>query len=100
MVDVPVDSVAADWLGARHVSSDALEWARKDGVRSVLVPDEAIVAARRARLDDRRIAVEHAAATALSALTSGGYRPRPGEKVAVLLCGANTDPADLTHGHQ
>ncbi|MFF4481593.1 serine/threonine dehydratase [Stenotrophomonas sp. NPDC087984] len=98
VVDVPVDSVAADSLGARHVSSDALEWARKDGVRSVLVSDEAIVDARQALWDDRRIAVEHAAATALSALTSGGYRPRPGEKVAVLLCGANTDPADLTHG--
>ncbi|MBI0382410.1 pyridoxal-phosphate dependent enzyme, partial [Streptomyces albiflaviniger] len=57
VVDVPVDSVAADSLGARHVSSAALEWARKDGVRSVLVSDEAIVSARQALWDDRRIAV-------------------------------------------
>ncbi|MEU4892855.1 serine/threonine dehydratase [Streptomyces sp. NPDC044780] len=98
VVDVPVDSVAADSLGARQVSSTALEWARRDGVRSVLVSDEAIVAARQALWDERRIAVEHAAATALAAITSGAHRPGPAEKVAVVLCGANTDPGDLAHG--
>ncbi len=33
--------------------------------------------------------VEPAGATALAALLSGVYIPEPGEKVAVLLCGAN-----------
>jgi threonine dehydratase len=28
-------------------------------------------------------------------LTSGVYRPADGERVVVLLCGANTNPADL-----
>jgi threonine dehydratase len=46
--------------------------------------------------DRRRIAVEHGAATALAALLTGAYTPAPGETVAVVLCGANTDPADLT----
>ncbi|MGR3932005.1 threonine/serine dehydratase [Streptomyces sp. BRA346] len=96
VVDVPVDSVAADSLGARRAAPMALEWARKDGVRSVLVSDQEIVSARQALWDDRRIAVEHAAATALAAVRSGAYETRPGEKVAVLLCGANTDPGDLT----
>ncbi|MFI8962542.1 serine/threonine dehydratase [Streptomyces sp. NPDC053493] len=96
-VDVPVDSVAADSLGARRASAAALDAARQGDVRSVLVPDAEIVRARRALWHDHRLAVEHAAATALAALTSpsGGYRPAPGERVCVVLCGANTDPSDL-----
>ncbi len=112
VLDVAVDSVAADSLGARRTSAMALSAARQDGVRSVLVPDEQIVRARQALWDDRRLAVEHGAATALAALLapddgpaddpradppalSHGYRPRPGERICVVLCGANTDPSDL-----
>ncbi|MEU2238016.1 serine/threonine dehydratase [Streptomyces sp. NPDC018338] len=101
-VDVTVDSVAADSLGARRVSATAVHAARQDGVRSLLVPDAAIVRARQALWDDRRLAVEHAAATALAAVAGNepdvpgaGYRPEPGETVCVVLCGANTDPTDL-----
>ncbi|WP_035803123.1 threonine/serine dehydratase [Kitasatospora mediocidica] len=102
-VDGPVDSIAADSLGARRTSRMALDAARQDGVRSVLVADADIVRARRTLWDQHRIAVEHAAATALAALTApapgtdtgAAYRPGPGERVAVVLCGANTDPADL-----
>ncbi|WP_241002396.1 serine/threonine dehydratase [Streptomyces sp. CB01881] len=92
-VDVPVDSVASDSLGARRATALALHAAQQDGVRSVLVPDTAIVRARQELWDDRRIAVEHAAATALAALEQ-----TDGERIAVLLCGANTDPSDLVAG--
>ncbi|MFI6155089.1 serine/threonine dehydratase [Kitasatospora sp. NPDC051170] len=95
VVDVPVDSVAADSLGARRVSETALHWAQRVRARSVLVTDEAIRAARQLLWDQRHLAVEHAAATALAALTSGAYVPGEGERVAVVLCGANTDPSDL-----
>ncbi|MFG2951456.1 serine/threonine dehydratase [Streptomyces adustus] len=108
VVDVAVDSVAADSLGARRTSPMALHAARQDGVHSVLVPDSEIVRARQALWDHRKVAVEHGAATALAALTSPdrhtpegptapdrGYRPGKGEKVCVVLCGANTDPSDL-----
>ncbi|MFF5564847.1 serine/threonine dehydratase [Streptomyces sp. NPDC012623] len=95
VVDVAVASVAADSLGARRASAAALDAARRDGVRAVLVPDEEIVRARRLLWDDRRIAVEHGAATALAALNGGAYRPAPDEKVCVVLCGANTDPGTL-----
>ena len=94
-VDVPVDSVAADSLGARRTSAMALHWARRAGARSVLVTDAAITEARRHLWDGYRLAVEHGAATALAALRGGAYRPAPGERVAVVLCGANTDPATL-----
>ncbi len=45
--------------------------------------------------DHRRLAVEHGAATALAALTGGVYAPAEGERVAVVLCGANADPSSL-----
>ncbi|MGS2590534.1 serine/threonine dehydratase [Streptomyces hebeiensis] len=95
VVEVPVDSVAADSLGASHASPTALAAALHGDVRSVLVRDPEITAVRRALWDDRRLAVEHAAATALAALTSGAYRPEPGERVCVVLCGANTDVTSL-----
>ncbi|GEB55009.1 serine/threonine dehydratase [Streptomyces gardneri] len=101
-VDVTVDSVAADSLGARRASATAVRAAQQEGVDSVLVPDTAIVRARQTLWDDRRLAVEHAAATALAAVARPGadvpdtaYRPAPGETVCVVLCGANTDPTDL-----
>ncbi|MEU9147687.1 serine/threonine dehydratase [Streptomyces sp. NPDC048349] len=92
-VDVAVDSVAADSLGATRVSADALAAAQEPTVRSVLVPDAAITAARRALWEEHRIVVEAGAATAVAALRAA---PEPlGERVAVILCGANTDPGDL-----
>ncbi|WP_395293118.1 serine/threonine dehydratase [Kitasatospora hibisci] len=96
-VDVPVASVAADALGARRATALAVDAARHHGVRSVLVSDEAIVRARQALWDGHRIAVEHAAATAHAALEL--LDELDGECIAVLLCGANTDPSDLVNGH-
>ncbi|MFB7914658.1 serine/threonine dehydratase [Streptomyces sp. NPDC056061] len=107
-VDVPVDSIAIDSLGARRATALALHAARADDVRPVLVPDSDIARARQELWDHHRIVVEHAAATALAALTvpdpdrpetpsdpGHGYRPSGGERIAVVLCGANTDPSDL-----
>ncbi|MEV0245576.1 threonine/serine dehydratase [Nocardia sp. NPDC050712] len=92
-VDVEVNSIAADSLGARRATALAVTAAQRYDAESVLVTDDEIVAARRTLWSDRRIAVEHGAATALAALTSGRYRPASGERVCVVLCGANTDPS-------
>lgn len=95
-VDVTVDSVASDSLGARRATPLALAAARSDLVTSVLVSDEAIIGARQHLWDQHRLAVEHAAATALAGVHgSGGYVPAEGEKVGVVLCGANTSLGDL-----
>ncbi|MCR6492496.1 threonine/serine dehydratase [Cellulomonas sp. P24] len=94
-VDVPVDSIAADSLGARRTSQLAYDLAVTSTTTSVLVPDEAIASARQHLWDHHRLVVELGGATALAALLSGAYVPRAGERVAVVLCGANTDPCDL-----
>lgn len=96
-VDVSLNSVAADSLGARRAAEMALRAAQRDGVTSVLVPDSAIVAARQLLWDDYRLAVEHAAGAALAGiLDPSGYHPTPDEKVCVVLCGANTDVRSLS----
>ncbi|GAA2435472.1 threonine/serine dehydratase [Actinomadura vinacea] len=94
-VDVEVSGVAADSLGATRAGEIAHAVAVRTGVRSVLVSDEAISAARRRLWDEYRLVVEHGTAAAAAALRAGAYRPAPGERVAVLLCGANTGLSDL-----
>ncbi|WP_280394888.1 serine/threonine dehydratase [Nocardia brasiliensis] len=94
LVDVPVDSIAADSLGARRATALALHAAQHYRVDSILVDDETIIATRRTLWEEHRLAVEHGAATALAALHTA-YTPDPEEKVCVILCGANTNPSDL-----
>ncbi|WP_026820625.1 threonine/serine dehydratase [Arthrobacter castelli] len=95
-VDVPVDSVAADSLGARRASALALDAAQHTDSRSILVPDQAIIQARHDLWNQYRLGVEHAAATTLAAARGAGdYAPRKDEKVGLILCGANTDVSDL-----
>ena len=52
--------------------------------------DEAIRAAQLALWDGLRVVAEPGGAAAFAALLSGRYVPSPGERVGVLLCGANT----------
>lgn len=94
-VDVAVSGIAADSLGARRIGEIGWSVAVRTGVGSVLVTDADIIAARSALWNNYRMVVEHGAAAANAALTSGAYTPAPGERVAVILCGANTDPATL-----
>jgi threonine dehydratase len=94
-VDVAVSGVAADSLGARRLGSIAWDVARRTEVTGVLVGDDAILDARRQVWDRYRVVLEPGAAAPVAALLTGAYRPAPGERVAVVLCGANTDPTDL-----
>ena len=94
-VDVSVSGIAADSLGARRVGEIAFSMASKEPPVSVLVDDEAIIAARTLLWSEYRIPAEYGAATAFAALTAGAYVPREDERVAVIICGANTDPSTL-----
>ncbi|NUR83060.1 MAG: pyridoxal-phosphate dependent enzyme, partial [Nonomuraea sp.] len=95
-VPVQVGGVAADALGATRLGGLAYEVLSGAGVDSVLVSDESIVEARRALWERHRLVAEPAGAAAYAALLSGAYRPEEGERVAVVVCGSNTDPATLT----
>jgi len=94
-IDVNVSGVAANALGARRVGEICFGLAQDYLGQSVLVSDAAILEAQAALWRERRQLVEPAGAAALAAVMSGAYRPEPGERVAVLVCGANVAPDPL-----
>ncbi len=94
-VDAPAGGIAADSLAPRRVGSLMFPIARQFVERVALVPDAAIADAQRRLWDVLRVAAEPGGAAAMAALLCGAYRGRPGEKIAVLLCGANTDAVDF-----
>lgn len=94
-VDVQVGGVAADSLGARRIGAIAWEITQRYVKDALLLPDEAIRAAQLALWRDWKLAVEPAAALPLAALASGTFVPGAGQKVCLVICGANVDPASL-----
>jgi len=94
-VDVTVSGVAADSLGASRIGQVPWSLLSIHTDVSVSVSDDAITAARKAAFAELQIVLEPGGAAALAALMSGTYTPEPGERVAVILCGANADPGDL-----
>jgi threonine dehydratase len=95
-IDVEVTGIAVDSLGARRVGSQAFELAQRYVERVVLVSDESIQLAQRTLWNDLRIIAEPGGATAIAALLSGAYQPARGERIGVVICGGNTDPALLS----
>lgn len=94
-VDVPVESIAADSLGARRAGDLVFEIAKYAIADSILVADDAIKQAQQLLLRDYRIISEPGGAAALGALISGRYKPLQGERLGVLLCGGNVDPTKI-----
>lgn len=89
--DAPVGGIAADSLGARRIGGLAFGIAQRFVADSLLVGDDAIRTAQKFLWERLRIAAEPGGATALAALLSGAYRPAPGERVGVPVCGGNLD---------
>jgi threonine dehydratase len=89
---VTVGGIAANALGASTIGRIAHGLAVGQGIGSVLVSDAAITEAQTLLWRSLRQWVEPAGATALAALLSGAYVPAKGERVAVLVCGANPAP--------
>ena len=90
-VDVSVKSLAADSLGAKRVGELNFDIARKFVSQVVLVKDMAIAEAQRRLWADLSVIAEPGGAAAFAAIASGAYRPDRGERVGVLVCGANAD---------
>ena len=94
-VEVKISGIAADALGASRIGVPNFEVAQKLVRQSVLVGDDAVRAAQRALWEELRVVAEPAGATGVAALMAGAYRPAAGERVATLVCGANTDPGSV-----
>jgi threonine dehydratase len=94
-VDTEAGGIAADSLAPKRVGELMFPLAQRWVARVVLVSDEAIVAAQRALWSTARVVAEAGGAAALAALLSGAYRPAAGERVGVLVCGANTTAVAL-----
>jgi threonine dehydratase len=95
-VDVAVSGVAADALGAKRIGAIAWDVTQRHVKDSLLLPDAAIRDAQLWLWKQMKLAVEPAAALGLAALQTGVYRPRADEKVCLVICGANLDPATLS----
>jgi threonine dehydratase len=97
-VDVEVESIAADSLGARRVGDLNFDIARRLVSEVVLVADEAIAEAQRQLWAEVSVIAEPGGAAAFAAIASGVYRPARGERVGVLVCGSNADLATFAQG--
>ena len=91
VVDVDTGGVAADSLGARRVGELMFPIAQKFVAQSLLVTDDHIVKAQKNLWQELRLIAEPGGAAAFAALLSGIYKPRPGERVGVVLCGSNAE---------
>jgi threonine dehydratase len=96
-VDSPAGGIAADSLAPKRVGELMFPIAQRWVNSMVLVPDDAIRDAQAALWKVLRVATEPGGAAAFAALLTRRYAPRPGERVGVLLCGANTTAVDFGH---
>ncbi|WP_419694871.1 threonine/serine dehydratase [Mesorhizobium muleiense] len=92
-VDAPTEGIAADSLAPKRIGEMMFPIAEAFVERSILVSDDEIIAAQAALWDRVRTISEPGGAAAFAALLSGRYAAAAGERVAVLVCGANANPA-------
>ena len=90
-VDAPAGGIAADSLAPRRVGELVFPILQRHvDPQVVLVSDDEIRQAQAALWSGLRVVAEPGGAAAFAALLFGHYRPTPSERVAVLVCGANT----------
>lgn len=90
--DVEVSGICANALGAKRIGRLPYDMAKAKKLQTLRVTDDAVAQAQRLIWQNLRQLVEPAGAAALAAICAGAYTPAKGEKVAVLLCGANPAP--------
>jgi threonine dehydratase len=94
-VDAEAGGIAADSLAPRRVGELTFQLAQRHVARVVLVSDDAIRRAQHALWDGVRVVAEPGAAAGFAALLDGAYAPAAGERVGVLISGANTTAVDF-----
>jgi threonine dehydratase len=99
-VDAEAGSIAADSLAPRRVGELMFPIARAHVDRVLLVSDADIRRAQDTLWASLRIVAEPGGAAALAGLISGGYAPAPGERVGIVISGANTTAVDFGQGER
>lgn len=94
-VDAEAGGIAADSLAPRRVGELTFPIIQRHVHGTVLVTDDAIRDAQRRLWRLLRVVAEPGGAAALAALISGRYVPAANERVAVLICGANTTAVEF-----
>jgi threonine dehydratase len=94
-VDAEAGGIAADSLAPKPVGEMMFPIAQAHVQKVLLVSDESIREAQKALWRVLRVVAEPGGAAACAALLSRRYRPRPGERVGVLVCGGNTTAVDF-----
>ena len=94
-VDVDVDGIAADSLGARRIGAHVFPVVQRHVERVALVTDAQIRAAQKALWEKARLVAEPGGAAGFAALLSRQYECRPSERVGVVVCGGNTSAVDF-----
>lgn len=94
-VDIEVNSIAGDSLGATRIGAIAWETLHESSVNSVVVDDDSIRQARAFLWREFRILVELGTAAAMVPVLNGTVTPPSDGELCVVLCGANTHPTDL-----
>jgi threonine dehydratase len=89
-VEAEAGGIAADSLAPKKVGELMFPLAQRYVEHVLLVSDEAIGAAQRRLWETLRVVAEAGAAAPFAALLSGAYQPREGERVGIVLSGANT----------
>lgn len=93
-VDVEVGGVAASSLGASRIGQ--LAWDTRHLIDDVVtVTDEAVTAAQRRLWQACRLVAEPGGAAAMAAVLAGKVRRDIDERIGVMVCGANTDAAEV-----
>jgi threonine dehydratase len=90
-VQTEVGGVAADALGAPHIGDIAFAVAVDQQVKSVLVSEADILAARRFLWDRVRVLAEPGACVALAAVLTGAVSISSRQTVAVVVSGGNNE---------
>ena len=91
-VAIKPQGLAADSLGASLIGELMFPLAQEHISGVTLVSDDDIRGAQKWLWDNLRIITEPGGAAAFAALLSGKYQPQEDERVAVVVCGGNTDP--------
>jgi threonine dehydratase len=89
-VDSPAAGIAADSLAPKRVGELMFPIAQSNVEKVLLVTDDEIAQTQQALWSVLRIVAEPGGAAAFAAVLFGRYQPKNGERVGILLCGANT----------